>query len=131
MAPTLRKLDTLYNPTVIKDNEPGVEVEKENEIVSPPVEIHYLYNASLASNPGIPRTYENAMSGPDRSKWLVENAMSGPDRSTDWERARKLWKTKGVEAGAMNHAGPWQESTTHQVDIAGRFFESRRTPRET
>ena len=68
IARALRKLDTSYNPTAI-DDEPGDEEEKENEIASPPVELHYVYNASLASDPGLPRTYEEAMSGPDKLKW--------------------------------------------------------------
>ena len=61
VARALRKLDTLYNskiPDVIDDDEQGVEEEKEEEVPSPAVEIHYVYNASLALDPGLPRTYE-------------------------------------------------------------------------
>ena len=35
------------------------------------VQVHYVYNASLALDPGLPRTYGEAMAGPNSEKWAA------------------------------------------------------------
>ena len=92
----MKKLETSYNTpdwTLIEENEPGTEEEKSDEIASAPtkesaamVQVHYVYNASLASDPGLPRTYGEAMAGPDREKWAaaVAKEIKNFDKREVW-----------------------------------------------
>ncbi len=77
----MKTLETSYNTpnwTLIEGNKPRAEEEKSDEIASAPstesaamVQVHYVYNASLALDPGLPRTYGEAMAGPIREKWAA------------------------------------------------------------
>ena len=95
----LRKLDTSYNPTV---SEPGEEErkEEEDEVASPTVQIHYVYNASLASDPGLPRTYEEAMSGPDKAKWseAIEKELANFEKRKVWKQIQRATLAPGRKA---------------------------------
>ena len=74
--------------------------ETETEIASPPVEIHYLYNASLASDPGLPRTYEEAMSGQDKLKWskAIEKELANFEKRKVWKQVQRATLAPGRKA---------------------------------
>ncbi len=80
VARKMKKLDTSYNSTpqhsLIK-NKPRVKEATTGKIAvappenSPMVQIHSVYNASLASDTSLPRTYKEAMAGKDSEKWAA------------------------------------------------------------
>ena len=66
------------------------------------VQVHYVYNASLASDPGLPRTYGEAMAGSDRKKWAT-----AVDKEIKNFNNRKVWvhvprKTMGQGRKALH-----------------------------
>ncbi len=77
----MKKLETSYNTpnwTLIEGGKPGAEEEKSDKIASAPfaesaamVQVHNVYNASLASDPGLPKTFGEAMAGPDHKNGLL------------------------------------------------------------
>lgn len=81
----LSRLNTYYNPVsnVVEEE----EEEKSTTEDTHQVEVHYVFNATLASDPGEPKSLGEALRSPERLKWIeatkkeIENFLK-----------RKVWK---------------------------------------
>jgi hypothetical protein len=63
----LARLNTSYNPTLVEE-EPIEEVSTESTLMLTTSEV---YNIQLASDPGEPKSYTEALKGPESRKWIV------------------------------------------------------------
>jgi hypothetical protein len=73
----IRNLNTSYNPIEVEEE----EVEEEDVR-----QVYYVFNASLASDPGLPRTYKEASKGNEKAEW--QEASEGEIRNFE---KRKVW----------------------------------------
>ena len=90
----LRKLETSYNPVSDLKSAPTSPMESNPEqtkeenstaqITSP--QPHHAFNAALASDPGEPKNYNEALASPDRIKW-----MKAMDKEVMNFLNRKVW----------------------------------------
>jgi histone deacetylase 1/2 len=76
LAREMRRLDSSFNPTSTKivkisgDTEmPGV-IEDNMKKITKNTQVNFVYNASLASDPGLPTSYDEAMARPDKKEWI-------------------------------------------------------------
>ena len=82
------RLHTYYNPTMERVSDD----EDESGEQSGNVEVHYVFNAELASDPGEPKTFWEALESKDREKWIkaiqkeIENFLK-----------RKVWKKVSID----------------------------------
>ncbi len=67
------------------------EDETPNGETTGPLEVHYIYNTSLASDPGEPRTYKLAMSGPKQNLWVpaIKSKIGNFYKREVWKRVPK------------------------------------------
>ena len=67
------------------------EDEAPNNETTGPLEVHYIYNTSLASDPGEPRTYKQAMNGPERDLWMpaIKSEIANFYKREVWKRVPK------------------------------------------
>ena len=77
LAREMRRLDSSFNPTSTKivkfsgDTEmPGVIEEDNMKEITKNTQVNFVYNASLASDPGLPTSYDEAMARPDKKEWI-------------------------------------------------------------
>jgi hypothetical protein len=77
LAREMRRLDSSFNPTNTKivkisgDTEmPGVIEEDNMKEITKNTQVNFVYNASLASDPGLPTSYDEAMARPDKKEWI-------------------------------------------------------------
>jgi hypothetical protein len=60
----MARLNTSYNPT-------SIEIEDDDDDEEIVVAIQEVFNVQLASDPGEPKSYKEALVSPERAKWLI------------------------------------------------------------
>jgi hypothetical protein len=86
----LKKLDSSYNPTKSVKFTPDTSlpnVIEEEASSNEETEVYFVFNASLASDPGLPNSYDEAMARPDRKEW-----MKAIKKEFENFQARGVWK---------------------------------------
>jgi hypothetical protein len=70
----LKKLTTFYNPATTDggNDEESDEDDEEDDFDTEgnKKNVNYVFNSSLVSDPGLPKTFKAAISGPERKEWL-------------------------------------------------------------
>jgi len=86
----MKKLNSSYNPTKSVKLNPDTSlpnVIEEEASSNKETEVDFVFNASLASDPGLPNTYDEAMARPDRKEW-----MKALKKEFENFQARGVWK---------------------------------------
>ncbi len=72
---------------------------------------HYVYNASLASDPSLPRTYGKAKAGPDREKWAVAVAKEIEVLQAEFQLRTRRDQLRKVNTARWWENYCWQSKT--------------------
>jgi len=108
VARELAKLNTYYNPT----KKPR---DKEDEMAK----VYYVFHTDLASDPGEPKSFADALNSPDRLKWL--NAIRAEIQNFMKRKAWKPMPLSILKGGQRPISVKWVFKKKHEQDGSVRF----------